>query len=225
MPSPRWPLFDAVRLGCFLAGLLPLARLLWLAMHEGLSANPVEFVTRSTGTWALVFLCLSLAITPLRRLSGEARWMKLRRQLGLYSFFYALLHVSLWFWVEHVFAVDAMWRDVLRRPFIAAGFVAFVLLLPLAATSSQAAIRLLGRHWRRLHRAVYLIALASLLHYWWGKAGKNDFAPVWPYLLAVGALLGIRLWWALADRWKAHRAALSGVPEGAGRAPLNRDVT
>ena len=186
-----------LRLGVFVASLLPLARLVWLGYHDGLSANPLEFVTRSTGTWALVFLCLTLAITPLRRLSGQPQWLKLRRMLGLYSFFYALLHFSIWFWLDHDLDLLQMWKDVIKRPFIAAGFTAFVLLLPLAATSTRGMMRRLGVNWVRLHRLIYLIAFAAILHYWWHKAGKNDFGTVRIYAAVVAGLLGIRLWWAV----------------------------
>ena len=202
--------FARLRLVLFLAALLPLARLFWLGAGDGLGANPVEFVTRSTGTWALVFLCLSLAMTPLRRLTGDGRWLRLRRMLGLYCFFYAGLHAGLWLWVEHAFSLLEMLRDVGRRPFIAAGFAAFVLLVPLAATSNTASIRRLGVNWQRLHRLVYLIAVAAILHYGWHKAGKNDLAPVLPYALTVAGLLGVRLWWALAAR-------LQGASSGAFR--------
>ena len=197
---PRVSSFDAFRLGVFLASLGPLIRLVWLGALDGLSANPLEFVTRSTGTWALVFLCLSLSITPLRRLSGQGQWIKLRRMLGLYSFFYAVLHVALWVWIDQGLDPVAMWQDVLRRPFITAGFVAFILLIPLAATSTKGMIRRLGRYWVQLHRLVYLIAVAAILHYWWHKAGKNDFGEVGIYAAVVAWLLGIRLWWAVRDQ-------------------------
>ncbi len=193
-----------IRVVVFLACLLPLARLIWLGMHDGLSANPVEFVTRSTGTWTLVFLCLSLAMTPLRRLTGRSQWLRFRRMLGLYSFFYAVLHFALWFWIDHAFDLADMWQDVLKRPFIAAGFTAFVLLIPLAATSTKGMIRRLGRRWIQLHRLVYLIAAAAILHYWWHKAGKNDFGTVSVYAGVVAWLLGIRLWWALRDRCRKN---------------------
>ena len=189
---PGW-----LRLGVFVASLAPLARLVWLGNNDGLSANPLEFVTRSTGTWALVFLCLTLSITPLRRLTGQPQWLKLRRMLGLYCFFYALLHFSLWFWLDHNLDLGQMWADVVKRPFIAAGFTAFVMLLPLAATSTRAMMRRLGVNWVRLHRLIYLIAIAVILHYWWHKAGKNDFGTVRIYAAVVAALLGIRLWWAV----------------------------
>ena len=190
------------RLAVFVASLLPLARLVWLGSHDGLSANPLEYVTRSTGTWALVFLCLTLAITPLRRLSGWAQWQKLRRMLGLYCFFYALLHFAIWFWIDQQLDLRLMWADVVRRPFIAAGFVAFALLLPLAATSPRAMMRTLGANWLRLHRLIYLIAVAAILHYWWHKAGKNDFETVRIYAAVVAALLGIRVWWAVKGALK-----------------------
>ena len=194
---PGW-----LRLLVFLASLAPFARLVWLGYNDGLSANPLEFVTRSTGTWALVFLCLTLAITPLRRLTGQPQWLKLRRLLGLYSFFYALLHFSIWFWLDQHLDPARMWADVVKRPFIAAGFTAFVLLLPLAVTSTRAMMRTLGANWVRLHRLIYLIAIAAILHYWWHKAGKNDFATVRIYAAVVAALLGIRLWWAVKGALK-----------------------
>ena len=192
--------FGLARLVVFTASLIPLARLFWLGMNDGLSANPVEFVTRSTGTWALVFLCLSLGMTPLRRLTGWTQWIRLRRMLGLYSFFYALLHFTLWLWVDHALDLTAMWDDVLQRPFIAAGFTAFVLLIPLAVTSTKGMMRTLGQRWVQLHKLVYVIAIAAILHYWWHKAGKNDFGTVSIYAGIVVWLLGIRLWWAWQDR-------------------------
>lgn len=198
---------SALRLGVFVASLLPVLRLIWLGANDGLSANPLEFVTRSTGTWALVFLCLSLAMTPLRRLTGKPQWMKFRRLLGLYCFFYAVLHFTLWFWIDHQLDLGELWADVLKRPFIAAGFVAFVLLVPLAATSTKGMMRRLGANWLRLHRLVYLVAVAAILHYWWHKAGKNDFSTVASYAAVVGVLLGLRVWWALqaAFRQKLQR--------------------
>ena len=209
--------FGLARLAVFIAGLIPLARLFWLGMNDGLSANPVEFVTRSTGTWALVFLILSLAMTPLRRLTGWTQWIRLRRMLGLYSFFYALLHFTLWLWVDHALDLTAMWDDVLQRPFIAAGFTAFVLLIPLAVTSTKGMMRTLGQRWVQLHKLVYVIAIAAILHYWWHKAGKNDFGTVSIYAGIVVWLLGIRLWWAWQDRRRRikrnrNAAAATGSP-------------
>jgi len=215
------PGFLVLRLTAFFASLLPLIRLVWLGMNDGLTANPLEFVTRSTGTWALVFLCLSLSMTPLRRLTGRPQWMKFRRMLGLYSFFYAVLHFSLWLWIDHGFDLTGMWKDVLKRPFIAAGFTAFVLLIPLAATSTKGMMRRLGVNWVRLHRLVYLIAIAAILHYWWHKAGKNDFGTVSIYAAVVAGLLGMRLWWAGKARFGRLISAHRGSSQ-AEVAPINR---
>lgn len=224
VPAIPGPAFGLLRLAVFLAALGPLGRLVWLGMHDGLTANPLEFVTRSTGTWTLVFLCLSLSMTPLRRLTGQGQWIKLRRMLGLYCFFYAVLHFALWFWIDQALDPAAMWQDVLQRPFIAAGFTAFVLLIPLAATSTKGMMRRLGHRWVQLHRLVYLIAVAAILHYWWHKAGKNDFGEVSIYAGVVAWLLGIRLWWAWRGRQDKRAAAPKaggGITRGAasGRAP------
>jgi sulfoxide reductase heme-binding subunit YedZ len=177
----------------FALSLLPLARLVAYAVTDRLGANPVEFITRSTGTWALVMLCVTLAVTPLRRLSGWNALVRLRRMLGLFAFFYACLHLIVFLWLEHWFDVTAMLRDVLERPFITVGFVAFLLLVPLAATSTQRMIRWLGKRWQALHRLVYLIAPLAVLHYWWHKAGKNDLVEPLLYALVVAVLLASRL--------------------------------
>lgn len=185
---PRW-----LKPAVFLLSLLPLARLFLLGFMGELGANPVEFVTRSTGTWALVMLCLTLAVTPLRRLSGWNALVRLRRMLGLFAFFYASLHFTVFLWLEHWFDVAAMLLDVLERPFVTAGFLAFLLMLPLAATSTQAMVRRLGSRWQALHRLVYLIAPLAVLHFWWHKAGKNDFGEPAFYGAVVALLLAARL--------------------------------
>lgn len=177
----------------FILALLPLARLVALGVADRLGTNPVEFVTRSTGTWALVMLCVALSVTPIRRLSGWNPVVRLRRMLGLFAFFYAALHFSVFLWLEHWFDVAAMLRDVLERPFVTVGFLAFVLLVPLAATSTQGMIRRLGARWQTLHRLVYLIAPLAVLHFWWHKAGKNDLAEPAIYALVVALLLAWRL--------------------------------
>ncbi len=185
---PRW-----LKPAVFLLSLLPLARLFLLGFMGELGANPVEFVTRSTGTWALVMLCLTLAVTPLRRLSGWNALVRLRRMLGLFAFFYASLHFTVFLWLEHWFDVAAMLLDVLERPFVTAGFLAFLLMVPLAATSTQAMVRRLGSRWQALHRLVYLIAPLAVLHFWWHKAGKNDFGEPAFYGAVVALLLAARL--------------------------------
>lgn len=196
--DPSAAAVNAVRAAVFIAALLPLARLVWLGLNDGLSANPIEFVTRSTGTWTLVMLCLTLAVTPLRRLLGWSWLLRLRRMLGLYAFFYGCLHFTTYIWLDQWFDVPAMAADIVKRPFITAGFTAFVLMLPLALTSTKAAMRRLGRRWQRLHRLVYAVACLGVLHYWWHKAGKNDLAEPLIYAAVVAVLLGLRWWWRRA---------------------------
>lgn len=177
----------------FIFALVPLMRLFWFAANDDLGANPIEFITRSTGTWALVFLCLTLAMTPMRLLTGWSSWIKLRRMLGLFCFFYACVHFCIWFWLDQGFDIQSMLADVIKRPFITAGFLSLLLLMPLAITSNQWAIRKLGRRWTTLHKLVYLIACAVILHYWWHKAGKNDFSTVTIYAVVIITLLICRL--------------------------------
>jgi sulfoxide reductase heme-binding subunit YedZ len=185
-PTPRQ--LGAIKAGVFALALLPLARIVYM-VGTGEAVEPVEYVTRGTGDWALYFLCLTLTVTPLRKLSGWHWLLKLRRMLGLYSFFYAALHFLTFLWAEHGFILAEMWKDVLKRPFITVGFIAFVLLIPLAATSTNGMIRRLGgKRWQMLHRLIYVIAPLGILHFWWMKAGKNDFAE--PILFgAIVALL------------------------------------
>jgi len=181
----------------FWLALLPLLRLLWLGMHDSLTANPIEFITRATGDWTLYFLCITLAVTPLRRLTGLNGLLRLRRMLGLFTFFYACLHFLTFLWFDHFFDLAGMMQDVLKRPFIAMGFSAFVLLVPLAVTSSDRMIRKLGRRWTLLHRLIYVIAVLSLLHFWWMRAGKNNVAEP----LIMGAIIAV----LLALRWVSLR--------------------
>jgi sulfoxide reductase heme-binding subunit YedZ len=177
----------------FLLALLPLGRLVWLGSAGDLGANPIEFITRSMGTWTLVFLCLSLAMTPARMLTGWTGFIHLRRMLGLFCFFYATVHFLIWLWLDHNFSLTAMWQDVLERPYITFGFLAFILLIPLALTSNRWAQRKLGRRWSHLHRMVYGIAILAILHYWWHKAGKSDYETVSIYLGVIVVLLLLRL--------------------------------
>lgn len=193
-PAPRQ--LQTIKILVFLAALLPLARLVWFGFADRLGANPIEFITRSTGDWTLYFLCLTLAVTPLRRLLQWPWLIRLRRMLGLFCFFYAALHFTTFLWFDHFFDFGEMWRDVLKRPFIAVGFTTFVLLIPLAITSSNAMVRRLGgKHWQQLHRLIYLIAPLGILHFWWMKAGKNDFAEPIVFGAIVAILLGMRLYW------------------------------
>ena len=177
----------------FLLALLPLDRLIWLGFTDELGANPIEFITRSTGTWALVFLCLTLAMTPLRLITHSIAWIRYRRMLGLFSFFYACIHFGIWLWLDQNFDLIEMLKDVVKRPFITMGFISFVLLIPLALTSTHWAQQKLGRRWMQLHRIIYLIAATVVLHYWWHKAGKNDFDTVTIYAIVLLLLLSCRI--------------------------------
>lgn len=180
----------------FMAALLPLLRMVYLTV-TGQLVDPLEFITRGTGDWTLYFLCFTLAVTPLRRLSGWNWLIKLRRMLGLYTFFYGLLHFITFLWFDHFFDLAAMWKDVLKRPFITVGFIAFVLLIPLAVTSTNGMIkRLGGKRWQWLHRLIYVIAPLAVLHFWWMKAGKHNFTEPIIFGTLLGLLLLLRLWYA-----------------------------
>lgn len=190
----------------FVLALLPFARMARLTV-QGELTEPLQFITHATGDWALYFLCITLAVTPLRRLTGWNWLLRLRRMLGLFAFFYALLHFTTFLWFDHFFDWNAMWKDVLKRPFITVGFIAFVLLIPLAATSTNGMIkRLGGKRWQWLHRLIYLIAPLAILHFWWMKAGKNDFAEPALFGAIVALLLGMRVWWARAKVQPARAA-------------------
>jgi len=187
----------------FLAALIPLARMVYLTV-TGQLVEPLEFITRFTGDWTLYFLCITLAVTPLRRFSKWNWLVKLRRMLGLFMFFYGVLHFMTFLWFDHFFDLAEMWKDVLRRPFITVGFIAFVLLIPLAATSTNAMIRRLGgKRWQWLHRLIYLIAPLAILHFWWMKAGKHNFTEPIIYGSILAVLLGLRAFWALRKQAKA----------------------
>ena len=190
-----------VKLVIFLLALLPLLRLIERGVHDNLSANPLEFITRATGDWAIYFLCLTLLITPLRRLTGLNWLLRLRRLLGLYVFFYAFMHFLCFLWFDHFFDLQEMGKDILKRPFIAVGFTAFVMLVPLAATSTDRMMRQLGRWWGRLHRLIYVVALLAVLHFWWMKSGKNNLQEPMIIALVMALLLGLRL----VFLWRSRR--------------------
>jgi sulfoxide reductase heme-binding subunit YedZ len=190
--------FARLRAALFATALLPLARLFYLGAAGGLGANPVETVIRSLGTWTLMALVVTLSITPLRLATGWAWPMRLRRMFGLFTFFYAVLHLAAYLWLDQWFDLAAIWKDVLKRPYVTAGFAAMLLLVPLAATSSNGWVRRLGgRNWQRLHRLVYAVAALAVLHFWWQKAAKNDVGEPFVYALVIALLLGVRvLRWA-----------------------------
>lgn len=185
-----------IKSAVFVAALIPLARMVYLTV-TGQLVDPLEFITRGTGDWTLYFLSITLAVTPLRKLSGWNWLIKLRRMLGLYTFFYGFLHFMTFLWFDHFFDLAEMWKDVLKRPFITVGFIAFVLLIPLALTSTNGMIkRLGGKRWQWLHRLIYVIAPLALLHFWWMKAGKHNFSQPILFIVIIGTLLLMRVWWA-----------------------------
>ncbi len=192
----------------FLLALWPFAWLLHGALTHALGANPAEALLRGTGDWVLRLLCLTLLVTPLRRITGWNALLRLRRMLGLFTFFYAVLHFLCYAWLDMGFDAAAILRDIPKRPFVLVGTLALLLMMPLAATSFDRAVRALGAaRWRLLHRLVYGIALLGLLHFFWMRSAKNDFAEVAVYAAVVAALLAWRLWHRLHDAGPRKRVA------------------
>ncbi|WP_425320641.1 protein-methionine-sulfoxide reductase heme-binding subunit MsrQ [Pandoraea apista] len=212
----RW--LPWAKVAVFLLAMVPLLRLVTYGLTDKLGANPVEFITRSTGTWTLVMLCITLAITPVRHLSRQPWLLRFRRMLGLFACFYGALHFTTYFWLDQWFDWSSILRDVSgKRPFITVGFAAFALMVALALTSPRAIVRRMGgKRWQRLHRLIYAIAVLAILHYWWMKAGKNDLAQPAIYAIVVAALLGARLIWAL-------RRQRGQMLSGSSRSPANSD--
>ena len=184
----------------FVLALLPLALLGWGVWYDTLGANPIETITRSLGEWGLRFLLLALLLSTLRRQIGWGQGLRLRRMLGLFAFFYGTLHLLSYLWLDQFFDWSEIGYDILERPFITVGMLAFVLMVPLAATSFKAAIRWLGRDWQRLHRLIYPLSLLGVLHFWWlaDSKARTDMPLVYTVLLL--ALLGERLW-----QWRQQR--------------------
>jgi methionine sulfoxide reductase heme-binding subunit len=179
------------KVAVFLAALIPLARLAWKGYQQMLGANPIEVITHSTGDWTLIFLMLTLSITPLRKLTGQTWLIRFRRMLGLFAFFYASLHFTTYIFLDKFFDVHEMVKDIAKRKFITIGFTAFVLLIPLAATSTAGMIRRLGKRWQMLHRLIYVSAIAGVVHYWW--LVKADVRKPQYYAIVLILLLGYRL--------------------------------
>jgi sulfoxide reductase heme-binding subunit YedZ len=204
-PNPRQ--LGAFKAAVFALGLVPVAKMAYLTVTQQL-VEPLEHITRGTGDWVLYFLCMTLAVTPLRKFTGWNWLLKLRRELGLFAFFYAFLHFMTFLWFDHFFDVAEMWKDVLKRPFITVGFIAFVLLIPLAVTSTNGMIRRLGgKRWQWLHRLIYVIAPLGILHFWWMKAAKHNFQQPIIFGAIVAVLLGLRIYWKLANPVKAAKLA------------------
>ncbi|HEY6773400.1 MAG TPA: protein-methionine-sulfoxide reductase heme-binding subunit MsrQ [Oxalicibacterium sp.] len=207
-PTPRQ--LSVIKLLVFLLALIPFARLAYGAFTDGLGANPLELITWNTGEWTLYFLTMTLAVTPLRRLTKWNWLVRLRRMLGLFAFFYVMLHFTAFFWFDHFFDVREMLKDVAKRPFILVGFTAFVLLIPLAVTSTNGMVKRLGaKRWQWLHRLIYLIVPLGLLHFWWMRSGKHNFTEPLIFLVIVGVLLLVRVVWAMQKRAKETRQVRS----------------
>lgn len=182
----------------FVLSLVPLSLLVYAAATNGLGANPVEKLTHQTGLWGLYFLLITLSITPLKKFAGIIWPMSLRRMLGLYAFFYACLHLTVYFWLDQSFIWQAILEDVIKRPYITLGLAAWLLLLPLAITSNQFSMRLLKKNWKRLHRLVYIAALLVVVHFIW--LVKADYAEPMIYL---GILLSLFLMRTRIFKWSS----------------------
>ena len=194
----------------FLLCLLPFAWLAYGAFTDGLGANPAEYLIRSTGDWTLRFLCIVLAVTPLRVLTATPGLARFRRMLGLFVYFYVVVHLLSYSWFDMGFDVPDIAKDIAKRPFILVGFAAFVLLTPLAATSFNRAIKAMGaKRWQLLHKLVYLIAGLGILHFFWMRAGKNNFAEVFVYAGIIAVLLGWRVWQFLKKRRITRTAGMA----------------
>jgi sulfoxide reductase heme-binding subunit YedZ len=188
----------------FLLCLLPLGVLVWNALNDQLSANPIDDITDETGTWTLRFIVITLCVTPLRRITGWAPLQQLRRMFGLFAFFYGLLHFSTYIYLDQFFAWEEIAADIAKRPFILVGFTSFILMIPLAATSTDRITRWMGgKRWNRLHRLVYVTAIGGVIHYLW--LVKADTQRPLTYGAIVAVLLGYRLWRFLAKRLAVQR--------------------
>ena len=176
----------------FIVSLIPLGGLFWMGFQGDLGANPVETITHQTGEWGLRFLLITLAVTPLRRLLGWNWLQRFRRMLGLFAFFYVCLHFATYLVFDHFFNLQTILDDVLERPYITLGFSAFLLLIPLAVTSTNTMMKRLGRNWQRLHRLVYFIGILAVLHFLW--LVKADYLEPVIYAGLLALLLGYRLW-------------------------------
>lgn len=215
-PMPWWRAPDrhtiaALKTALFLLCLVPFALYLERWFADALGANPIEAITRGSGDWTLRLLLVTLAVTPLRKLTGLNWLLRLRRMLGLFAFFYASLHFTTYLWLDQFFDLQAIAKDILKRPFITVGFAAFVLLVPLAVTSNNFAIRRLGgRRWQSLHRSVYAIAIFGVVHYWW--LVKADIREPLLYAVILTVLLGLRAWWREQERRRQIATAPRSSP-------------
>jgi methionine sulfoxide reductase heme-binding subunit len=202
----------------FLACLIPLGRLGWKALNAGLGANPIQVITWSTGTWTLVFLVITLSITPVRKLTKQYWLIQFRRMFGLFAFFYACLHFTTYIWLDQFFDLHSIAKDVVKRPFITVGFTAFLLLIPLALTSTQASIRRLGKRWQTIHRLIYVTAVLGVIHYVW--LVKKDIRKPVIYASILGVLFAYRI---IVWGWARFAAPSSAQTASIGRRTIPAD--
>lgn len=184
----------------FIVALLPVAYLVYGFYQDTLGANPIEKITHETGIWSLRFLLIGLCITPLRKLTGITTLMQLRRMLGLYAFFYVFLHFSTYLYLDQYFYWPDIYADIVKRPFITVGFIAFLGLIPLAMTSNRFMIRKLAKRWGKLHKLVYPIAMLAVLHFWWKRSAKLDIEEPMVYAFILFVLLGARIFYTYKNR-------------------------
>jgi sulfoxide reductase heme-binding subunit YedZ len=202
----------------FVIALLPFAWIAWRAINNDLGTNPIETLNRSTGDWVLRFLLITLAVTPLRKLTGWNALLRFRRMLGLFAFFYACVHFLTWSWIDQSFDWNGIVKDVIKRPFITLGFTCLMLLVPLAVTSTNGMVKRLGaRNWQRLHRLVYAIGIGGVIHYWW--LVKSDIREPLMYAAILALLLGLRVWWARRAAAPQPAAQTSGLSANSANAP------
>lgn len=200
-----------IKAAVFVVCLMPLALLALRAWRDQLGANPIEYITRATGWWTLTFLMITLTVTPARKLLSMPWLLRLRRMLGLFAFFYACLHFTTYIWLDQFFDLHDIVKDVMKRPFITVGFTAFVLLIPLAATSTNAMVkRLGGRRWQWLHRAVYAIGTLGVIHFLW--LVKKDIREPLIFGLVLAVLLGARLVFRWRERVRTASATARVAP-------------
>lgn len=195
---PNKKQIQLIKMAVFLLTLVPLMRLIYLGIQDNLSANPIEFIERSTGFWALFILLATLSLTPIRLLTKRVWQIQLRRMLGLFMFFYTCLHIASYFWLDFSFDWASIIKDIAKHPRILVGFTAFVLTIPLALTSNSVMIKHLGRRWKQLHQLVYVIAILGVVHFWW--LVKKDIREPLLYGVILMVLLGVRVYYKYINR-------------------------
>ena len=196
LKQPNKTQIKAVKITLFALALVPILRLVWLGVNDDLSANPIEFIERSTGYWALFILMLTLAITPIKLITGRTWPVQLRRQLGLWMFFYVCMHITTYVWLDYSFDWADITKDIIKHPYGLVGFTGFVLSIPLAVTSSNAMMKRLRDKWKKLHQLVYVIAVLGIVHFWW--LVKKDITEPVLFAIVLSLLFAVRLYYKYA---------------------------